>query len=443
MGTVFFHIRENGGFSFLPPFLSLLLFLAPQLLSGEAKNNSNINSLLQIRMGGGNVKNGVIKEIREVRFDLTGIARYSSPPPPPPKKYMRKSEQNRMKRFTKTPAASLAFFREKNAAKEVIRWKPRIMEGKGLALPDAFLSPDNSLLVFLETHGEASGPYATRLIFLNTHSWKVVFAKDYPQFYAVKGVFLEDRLLLYTRGQKYRDTSDAFVLLDPATGRILNKINVPFPVGRIATEGELLAVTEKDAPIVRFYSLSGESLVLKKEWKCASVNPALLFTPDGKKLLAAGKNFREEILLSNMRSWQKHNIQLPFAPAKIFMPGHGLYLFLPGTDSSGAEAQLLRNWVLTPIGGVSGGLALPGLEKNHFFLLQAKKGTFVDYLLPGCEAVKSFSAVELRPRTRGRVHFARTIPHAGAIAVMDSSGVFYLLFPDYAGKKYQKLILIQ
>lgn len=442
MSSVYSCIWRNGGFSFLLPVLFILL-LFPELLKGEEKKKSDLPSFLQIRVKGKNVRNGVSREIKEVRFDPVGITRYAPTVPPQGKKHISKTERHRRKRFTKVPSSSLAAAWQAKAEKEFIRWKPRFMAGSSLALPDSVLSPDRSLWIFLETHGDPPGPYATRLIFLDTHSWRIVFARDYPEFYAEKALFLGDKLLLYCKGQESRDTKDSFILLDVAEGKILQTVTIPFPAGRMAAKGDLLAVGEKGSSTVRIYSLSGQELLLQKEWKSACMDPALYFAPDGKMLLAAGKNILQKLLLSNFKMWEKVNIDLLFPPAKLFMPGHGLVLFLPGSDSPGTDARLLRNGVITPLGGVSGGEALPGLVRDHFYLLLARQSAFADYLLPSCEAGKSVSGIELRPRTKGRVHFARTIPHANSIAVMDSNGIFYLIFPDYAGKRFQKMILIQ
>ena len=310
-----------------------------------------------------------------------------------------------------------------------------------IALQDSFLSSDNSLWIFLEAHGGGENPYGTRLVFLNTHSWEIVFAKDYPEFYAVKGVFLKDKILLFCKGQKFRDTKDAFLLMDPASGEILNTIPLPLSVGRLESRGDLLAVTEKKSGKIYLYKLSGNRLLLQKNWNTPCVNPAICLSSDGKTLFAAGKDLFLEFSIYNSENREKIPLSLPFSPEKIFLPGHNLVLFLPGNDSPGKEAFLLRDGVLSPIGGVSGGEAFPGLEKNRFFLLLARKGNFADYRLPSCTLERSIFSAELRPRTNGRVHFARQIPHASCIAIMDSNGVFYLIFPDYAGKKFQKLII--
>ena len=437
-----FPLAGNGGFSLL---LILLFLSAPELLQSQEKGKNDISSLLQIKMESKNrnVKDGIVKEIREIRFDPSGITRFAESPPEKRKKNLRKSEKNKLKRFTVTPPDSLAAIWEKKISGTVIQWKVHHAAGGMISLPDSFLSNDNSLWVFLEVHGGGENPYGTRLVFLNTHTWKVVFAKDYPEFYAVKGVFLEDKILLFCKGQKYRDTKDAFIILDPATGEILNTIPLPFSVGRLEGRGGLLAVSEKNSGKIYLYRLSGDKLLLRKSWNTPCVNPALFLSSDGKTLFTAGKDLFQEFSLDNSESREKLPLSLPFPPAKIFMPGHKLVILLPGNDSPGNDGFLLREGVLSPMGGVSGGEAFPGLEKNRFFMLLAKKGTFADYRLPSCTLERSIPTADLRPRTNGRLHFARHIPHASCIGILDSNGVFYLIFPDYAGKKFQKLIIFQ
>ncbi|MBO5760768.1 MAG: hypothetical protein J6S53_04410 [Lentisphaeria bacterium] len=362
------------------------------------------------------------------------------------KKKMTKSTAHRLARWTKEPANSLAAKLRPDIATKKILWTPRWGGNyiNGTNVEDAALSPDKSIIAFLEKTGETPGPFATRIVLLDTHNWEIVQARDLEEVFARKCVWNGNFLTLLCTGQKSRHTKDAIALYDPVAKKLVSKTFIPFQAGKnfVSNASSWLILTEKHPSKAHLYQVKDKTVKEVKIFEDFSSEVAVTPNASGDKFYFCDRDFLYICRLSDRRINEK--IQLPenlsFQVNKLHTLDKGAFLLLP-EHSSGAPAGFFKGKTLINLGSSSSGLALPGFTNDSFMTGFSKGGQFAVYHKQSLDRLQLFSVTDARPRTQGTVLFAFTIPHARSVMVLDSRGILFFVYPDRADKRFLKEIL--
>lgn len=438
--------------SIFPFFFSLLIFSVFLPLSAQTRSRTQkiVLPSLNIDLGGSKQAQEELKP-EKVIIDKSNIAVLDAvSAPAKSKKRLTKTALHRQARWTKRPKGSLADkLAPANAAQRIL-WFPRWggNYANGTNVDDAFLSPDKSIIVFLERIGEDPGPYATRVVFYDTHSWQILQIKDLEEIYAKKGVWVSgNNLALLCTGQKSRHTKDSLAVYDPFQRKLLSQCPVTFSPGKhfVSENERFLLLSENKPSRAHLYQYDPAKKQIKeiKIFEDFLSEPVLAAKASERKFFLCDRDFLYVCRLSDRRINEKFPLPEradPFLTEKILPLNNGTFLLLP-SHSSGARAGYFKDKKILPIGSPSSGMALEGFSGDSFIAGFSKGGEFAIYHQASLERLNFFSANNARPRTRGTVVFAFTIPHANSIAVLDSRGTIYLLYPDRANKRYLKEIL--
>ncbi|MBO4303679.1 MAG: hypothetical protein J6A21_03770 [Lentisphaeria bacterium] len=358
-----------------------------------------------------------------------------------------KTAVHRMMRWTKRPKNSLAAKLAPAVKAVKIHWFPRLDSSyaNGTDVEDGKLSPDRSVIAFLEKLGNAPGPYGTRIVLYDTHAWEILQAQDLEEVYAKKCVWLDSgKLALFCSGQKSRKTRDSIALYDPLKRRIISRTPIGFSVGKtmFSDEKDTIFLTEPGAGKIHRFRLENDGTFRETDsLEDFSGETAFAASNDGKNLYFCDEKFSYVYGGSDEKIAEK--IRLPEGVFKIhaLLPlNTGAFLLLP-EYASGLRALYFKGDRAIPLGNPSSGMALPGIMKDSFFAGFSKGCEFGVYHKKTLEQLNLFSANNIRPRTQGTVLFAFSIPHAGAVAVLDSQGIVYLLYPNRSNKRYLKEVL--
>lgn len=361
-------------------------------------------------------------------------------------KKITKTAAHRQARWTKAPANSLAAKLFPLVASRRILWMPRwggnYINGTNVA--DAALSPDKSIIAFLEKTGESPGPFATRIVLLDTHNWEIVQAQDLENVYAEKCAWNGNFLTLLCKGQKSRHTKNSIVLYDPLSRKIVAGTPFKFQAGKnfVSNSSSWLILTEKQPARAHLYQISGKMIKEVKIFEDFTNEVAVAPGKDGSCFYFCDNSFLYNCRLSDRRINEKKQLpaNLSFEVNKIFALDNKAFVLLP-EHSSGAAAGYFKEGKLIMLGNASSGTVLPGFTRDSFMAGFSKGGQFAIYQQASLERLQLFSATDAKPRTRGAILFAFTIPHAKSVAILDSRGLIYLVYPDRVNKRFLKEIL--
>ena len=367
-------------------------------------------------------------------------------------KMSRKELQLRQSFRTKRPEKSFAAKLAPLNNGKVIRWSPFWMSetAKGVRLPAVAVSPDKSIIILAETLGSIKGPFGTRLVFLDTHSWTItavhhLMDKD-VRFIAISP---DNQPVLVARGQKAFKTVDELIRLDAWTGRI--KQSVPMPGLRkvyINSRGRLFAVFDpesEDARTVRVYDrLLRDGRAEAKAILTENRSPVIAFLVHNQRIFLAGDKKLEQIKESDLKLLDSTPLPEGFVTASMLVLQDGTAILAPETD-------LQRPAIAVGVDGTrefgenSRGMLLPSRKdpEKMFASVMNRKGRIVQFAASSLKELASVSPEDSRPRTVGDPQAVFVLPHCQATAVLDERGCFYLLYQDPAGLRWHKEILFR
>ena len=356
----------------------------------------------------------------------------------------------RTARGSKTLAGGIAAARP---GKKIL-WSPAMQEStaRRSRIICCELSPDSSVIVFVETLGERSGPFGSRLVYLDTHSWTLLHVEHLLEYYIREISFFPDGSILFTcQGQELLKTADMAVHFDPVRSRVLGSYKQPglrkawagpdgktfFSVFREETaSGKRIgcySLADPEGSSEGLFSVRGENL-----------SPVLVFAPDGKTLYSCGDKALEVYSVPELKLLEKTLLPEGFRCA-------GLLPVSPGTLIAAPEEHLRRRPLLIrdgqcrPFGELSGGylFAVPEFNGKAFGALMSKKGKVGCFALSTLEEIRSVIPEECRERTQGKPWKVFALKHRhDLLSVLDLTGNFYLLYRGKNERKYRKEILI-
>ena len=362
------------------------------------------------------------------------------------KKSLKKSQIHRLKLWTAHAPGSLAARLAPKNADKIIQWHPKLVLAgtSGVRLPDAAVSPDKSLLAFVETLGDEQGICGSRIIAFDTHTWTIPVLYVLPEDRIRKVAFIGDTgkiAALSTVKTEEGETRNRLLVFDLQTGMTTASCNLAYSPSRMVTDAVsgLVYITEARSPLVRIYNPENLEKPLKTI-QCAGVDPAIAFTDQGRTLVLAAAGLLEFRKTSDFRPLSSQALPDNLTPQEILIPDSSLYLIVPPKLAMG-EGICILNGSVRRFGVNCGGILADSFEPDTFFALMSRKGEIVQFALPSLEKKTSIIPEDISPKKPGDPVRIFSIPHAKCLAVLDSSGNFYLLYRDVNGRKWQKELL--
>lgn len=292
----------------------------------------------------------------------------------------------------------------------VYEWAPspdrtRITGGADLA--DAFLSPDETLLVLLEKTGGKEGPNATRVLCWNLLNSRIVNAFLIPErkLAAAMPIPGETRFIAIQRAQKELDQFDRLIAIDLRDGTVreesqpFNGAIRSFAVGADRT----CATVEGDENILLIPHR--EFGAVPKFIRTLVPEPRLLLSPAGGTLAVYGKGRMELFNTAGGAGTPEllSSRELPagFQPVSGMLPSEsGDPLILADADG---KALLLSNGLTRPLAKRFSGVAACRVSDGKLFLGIEPKESISLYQLPNeTTPLATVSPGGLRPHSRGR-----------------------------------------
>lgn len=361
------------------------------------------------------------------------------------KRHIKKSELHRRKLWTKHTDGSLAARLASKNPDKIIRWNPKLVTAGtvGVRLPDAAVSPDKTLIVFVETTGAPNGPYGSRIVAFDTNTWTIPVLYQLPDEQIVKVAFIGDtgRIAALCKGQGELENKDKLLVFDLQTGDTVEACDLDYRPSRIVAEkvSGMLYVTEVNAPDIRIYN-PGNLDEAPKRIRSRGNDPAIAFADKGAKIVMASGGMLEFYKTSDFRPLSNLPIPEKFTPQEILLLEENLYLLAP-PKAEMQEGICVLNTSIRRFGENSAGVLSDSFEPDTFFALMSRKGEIAQIAVPSLEKKSSIFPEDLAPRKTGDPVKVYSIPHARCLAVLDSGGNFYLLYRDADGRKWQKELL--
>ncbi|MBO5724240.1 MAG: WD40 repeat domain-containing protein, partial [Lentisphaeria bacterium] len=336
-----------------------------------------------------------------------------------------------------------------------ILWSPAMWEDPSgrSRIENCVISPDSSVILFTETIGDQKGPYGSRLIFMDTHSWKILAVHSLAEYYIKEISFFPDGSCLFScAGQTSLRSRDLVVHFDPVHCRVLHEYPVPgLRKAWAAPDGRFALTYRKDSPDckqIRMYVPAGKSgktdpvsLTVEGE----NISPVLAFSADGSFFYACGDRTLETYAVKNLRQRGKVSLPENYECVSLMMLENGGSVIVSPDESLRQKALRIREGVCHPFGEIAAGYLFPvsGVQGKVFGSLLSKKGKVAYYSFSSLEETKEIIPEECRVRTVGKPWKVFTVKHRpDLLAVLDLSGNFYLLFRGKNEKKYRKEILV-
>lgn len=343
---------------------------------------------------------------------------------------------------TQVPAKSLAAALTPLHEGKTIRWSPQWQQDeiRGVRLPAFALSHDKSILLLIETLGEKDGPYASRLIFYNTHTWTIAAVRHLDRTNIRSVTFSpENKLYLFSRKQDVLDTQDEILEMDVITGKITGR-QPEKDVKQLVCGKDFLAVTHlensPDATVVSCYKLNDG--MNKNRIKTKNTAPEILFSEDSRNLILAGEKELEFFRLPALKKEQGTALPENFRVSALCQLRDGSLLLGPVLGSN-RQALHYRNGAFVPFGeNAEGVFALSG-EAEYIYSVMSSKGRVVLLHRDDHTEKESFSPEEIRPYTRGNPRALFVLPHLKGLSILDDGGSFYLIYR--VEKRFRKEIL--
>ncbi len=187
-------------------------------------------------------------------------------------------------------------------------WTPQPVRGDSLTLfrvPDIKLSPDSSLLVFLETMGDASGPYGSRLILMSTSSWQVLNILEFRDRYFEKFEFIPGttKIAALCLEQKKSGQKQGFAWFDLITGKEERFQQVDPGIGNTAF------LADRNQNLIVSHPKRRELLVLFPEKTAvqtidaAAANAIATLSPDGMELAVLDPEHGQLVEIFRTADW--------------------------------------------------------------------------------------------------------------------------------------------
>lgn len=365
---------------------------------------------------------------------------------------IRQSKRSVWQVRTQIPAGSFAESIVQNAQlpeNSRYLWVPQPVQGSLLLfrVPDVKLSPDASVLVFLETLGEAQGPFGSRLILMSTNNWQVLNILEIRNRYFEKFEFIPGttKIAALCIAQKACRQAQGFACIDLLTGKEERFQQIDPGIGDVAflvdsRKNLIVSHPERQAIIVLPLETEGH-----QEIRVESANSMVAMSNDGTELAVLNPKHGRKIEIFRTSDW------LPAATvslsetlnAKKFHFARGKKSFLIcGDPSFSSGSMLVRAGKSISLDGTSSGRALfTENGKKIYHLTDTGNEIRVIDGITGAEQ-RTIEVNRAEPHFRkskpGKVTHLFYIPSCKGLAMFDSNGNLFLIPAERQGTEKGK-----
>ncbi len=331
-------------------------------------------------------------------------------------------------------------------------WQPQEMPTllSPVRLPDAQISPDSSVIAFVETTGAAEGPFGSRLILMNTADWTILRIIDIPGRRIGKIVWIPGtaKIAAVCHAQPELEQQNGLAVFDLQSGKETGFIRIPEGMGDtafLADSRQRIILSHPTLP----------ELVLIPADDLVSAKPAVIHTeqpnavaalsPDGKYLAVVPAENGKRISVYKTADLQPLSTsELKNAPSL-----HCLF-FLGGIDrfylcgKMMQESAILRNGQSRKLEGVTAGIGLAEPDGNTVYHAQVNGNriSVIDVRSGAERRCIETNKAEPRLKKPGTIAELFLIPAIRGLAVLDTQGNFYLLSIGQGKGKYGERAVI-
>jgi len=357
---------------------------------------------------------------------------------------------------SKVPDGSVADILQKSLPAKNTRtvWAPLEFSASitPVRLPDARLSPDKSLFVFVETTGEARGPFGSRLVIMNAGNWNIVRIIEIPERYICRVLWLPGKPVvaaLCVKQQQMKQLS-GIALIDLATGKETAFRRLPDDAGRTMftadSRGHIL-LSHPEKPVVLV--LDASTLEDIRQIKVAAPDSLAALSPDGKRIaFANAKKCRQIEIFKTADLQPLSSVPIPenFPLHQFFFLQASNGFFLCGDPTTGRESVIimagrprtLDGWA-SGIGAVSeDGTAIYNIlrNENRICVFDAKSGSMT----------RTYDTNRAEPKLTspgpGAITMFELLPAIHAMAILDTQGNFFLISTEKGRNKHAERAII-
>lgn len=360
------------------------------------------------------------------------------------------------------PASSIAAQVQKNtqlAPGKSFVWTPQPVKGNNLSLfrvPDIKLSTDTSLLVFLETMGEASGPFGSRLILMSTSNWKVLNILEFRNRYFKKFEFIPGttKIAALCLEQKKAGQKQGFACFDLLTGQEERFQQIDPGIG------DTTFLTDRNKNLIVSHPKRAELIVLplentsKQTIEVASANAIATLSPDGKQLAVLSPEHGKRIEIFRTSDWLPVSTvdltETTNAASFHFIPGNKSF-FICGNPAYSSGSTLTRAGKTTSLEGLSSG-KVNFADNGKMICHLTRDDNKIDVLdnVTGTR-IRTIEVNKAKPNFRksrpGEITHCFYIPSCKGMAMFDDKGHFFLISlepPENAkGQYHERAIIFQ
>lgn len=328
-------------------------------------------------------------------------------------------------------------------------WVPQPVQGslQLFRVPDVKLSPDASVLVFLETLGEAQGPFGSRLILMSTNSWNVLNILEIRDRYFEKFEFIPGttKIAALCIAQKACRQEQGFACIDLLTGKEERFQQIDPGIGDVAflvdnRKNLIVSHPERQAVIVLPLESKGH-----QEIQVESPNSMVALSNDGTELAVLNPKHGRKIEIFRTSDWlPAATVSLPETiNAKRFYFARGKKSFLICGDPSYSSGSLLirAGKAISPDGIASGRALFTENGKKIYHLTDTGNEIQVIDSITGAEQ-RIIEVNRAEPHFRkakpGKVTHLFYIPTCKGLAMFDSNGNLFLIPAERQGTEKGK-----
>lgn len=374
---------------------------------------------------------------------------------------IRKSKRSTWQLQTAIPAGSVADQIQKSvksAGDSRYVWTPQpVQESLELfRVPDIKLSPDSSLLIFVETIGEARGPFGTRLIMMSTGNWQILNILEFRERFFRKIAFVPGttKIAALCIEQPECAQKQGFACIDLLTGKEERFQQIDPGIGDTAflvDNNQNLIVSHPKREVLIILPLASKD---HREISVCASNAIATISPDGKEIAVLKPQQGKIIEVFRTADW------LPSATVDLadttnvagfhFARGNKSF-FLCGDPSFSAGSVFVRAGKTTTLDGVSSGKVIfKNNGKKIYHLTETGNEIQVIDGVSGAQ-LRTIEVNKAEPGFRrsrpGKVTHLFYIPACDGLAMFDNKGNFFLVPAEpqesSRGKNDERAIIFQ
>ncbi len=363
---------------------------------------------------------------------------------------LRDGEKKKPLPSVKAPEGSLAL---KLETSNVYRWSPlwRFKGAGGVWLPDMRLSPDGSVIGFLETTGRDEGPYGTRVILWNVYQRKTIKVIELPERKLSSFAFVPGSSSIACLSERQTDLKQpsCVVAVDLGEGQI-SGVSQPLMKPGVSivcdSRGKAYVTTEGSSSI-EIFSMSDLG-ANPKRFAVSSQGAALSLSSDGSLLVCAGAGPVEFLRVSEAGLSKASSFPLPEGLAEagsVLMVDKDNEFFIapkfsPLTEGDLFYVRISDSLTRKPMQGKASGLLAYNPKDGIAFIGLKLRGQIQPCKLPVLEMLPgdATSPGELSPHTASSPCKLEYLKAYDALAALDDNGNFYILKKPPKEKRWQK-----